>query len=723
MEKNLNFLKLDKKLIFSDEKGNINPNLSMSFEISLKTNIKIDFNEILTYISKNSNEINNNKYSIYNKNEKNIIKITELNEEYALDTLLIEFFKKIEEKMKTEKICIKKLLIILDDLFSYEIKLIIQQAALINGFEIINIIDTNRALRFYIELCKTNQIFSNTKYVSIITKSNKNIQIAIYSYIPIKRLFNSFQDIPDIFVNLKTLKETKNGFILLDEYNENDLFNKIKEYIFNLIENEMGKQQFQNIEQIYIFEVENNPKLNEKIFLGVSKSLNSAITQECKAIFKRIDKNDNKENIYNGMTINKYYYYLNKNEIPILLDIELPFKGCFYTTIGLTLYQNMNNDNHVLIDVYFNQINYYYISLSTTSYCNSIEFMFYKTIPETIFNSVKYKNIKYEEKFEEKEIIKRLCLINVDRIDIKLNLIPEELKEGEDDEYKNITVTIGEKLNVLSFFKKNEFINRNLKSNICEYIKFFDNLNSNTTLDYIKLNQNELNNIYLKIKNSIINFDNIFKKRYSNLFNNSSFLLSYGKFEIFRTIFIENKNFGDKYNYNENNFNVFHNIIEQLEKFEEECKNSIKNDDLMVAKLYFTASIVFKNYLKLNKSTVLDKDLIGLIDFKKNGTIYNAAYENNIELISNLNKDSFLYQIFLQFYSGFKNKLTLQQIKLDLIRSLDIYGIRIFSDVKYFVDTNINTGITIYNEKNIFWEKLNEQKLLTSNDKNFKKKD
>lgn len=114
----------------------------------------------------------------------------------------------------------------------------------------------------------------------------------------------------------------------------------------------------------------------------------------------------------------------------------------------------MNNDNNILITVYFNQTNYYYVSLSTISYCNSIEFIFYKNIPETIFNSVTYKNIKYEEKFEEKEIFKRLCLLNVDRKDIKSNLIPEELIEGEDDEYKNITVIIGEKLNVLSLYKK-----------------------------------------------------------------------------------------------------------------------------------------------------------------------------------------------------------------------------------------------------------------------------
>ena len=76
----------------------------MNFEISLKQNIIIDLFEILTFISKNPGDIKNNKYSIYNKNEKNIITIKELNEEYPLDTLLIELFKKLEEKMNTENI-------------------------------------------------------------------------------------------------------------------------------------------------------------------------------------------------------------------------------------------------------------------------------------------------------------------------------------------------------------------------------------------------------------------------------------------------------------------------------------------------------------------------------------------------------------------------------------------------------------------------------------------
>ena len=68
------------------------------------------------------------------------------------------------------------------------------------------------------------------------------------------------------------------------------------------------------------------------------------------------------------------------------------------------------------------------------------------------------------------------------------------------------------------------------------------------------------------------------------------------------------------------------------------------------------------------------------------------------------------------------SKLTLEQIRLDLIKTLDIYAIRILSDVNYLADTSINTGITIYNEKKIFGEKLNEQKILSSNDNNYNKR-
>ena len=127
-----------------------------------------------------------------------------------------------------------------------------------------------------------------------------------------------------------------------------------------------------------------------------------------------------------------------------------------------------------------------------------------------------------------------------------------------------------------------------------------------------------------------------------------------------------------------------------------------------------------------------------MIDFNEKGLIYNSSNDNNIQLIKNLNKNSFLYPIFLQFDSGFKNnymsdnnnlistcmisKLILQQIKIDLIKSLDNYGIRIFFDTDYYVHTSINTNITIYNEKKIFKHKLTDLELLTINDIDYNKR-
>ena len=143
-----------------------------------------------------------------------------------------------------------------------------------------------------------------------------------------------------------------------------------------------------------------------------------------------------------------------------------------------------------------------------------------------------------------------------------------------------------------------------------------------------------------------------------------------------------------------------------------------------------------EEYLKSSEYSELKEDLIDLIDFKKEGTIYNSAYENNLNLIMNFNKESFLYPIFLQINSGFKktlydednvstcmaSKLTLQQIKLVLIKSLAHYGIRIFFKTIYFAETILSSGITIYNETGLFDKKLTDEDLLTKNDSNFQKR-
>ena len=177
-------------------------------------------------------------------------------------------------------------------------------------------------------------------------------------------------------------------------------------------------------------------------------------------------------------------------------------------------------------------------------------------------------------------------------------------------------------------------------------------------------------------------------------------------------------------------------MMKQLEKFNNNCKEHIKNDNLAIAKLYLTACLSLNDYLKYNDYSDLDTDLIDLIDFKQKGIIYNAGYENNLDFIKNFNKDSFLYPIFLQFNSGFKisdyngyevsscmiSKLTLEQIKLDLIKSLDRYGIRIFFHTNYLATTSMNSSITIYNEKKIFGNKLDKNDLLISSDIDYHKR-
>ena len=140
-----------------------------------------------------------------------------------------------------------------------------------------------------------------------------------------------------------------------------------------------------------------------------------------------------------------------------------------------------------------------------------------------------------------------------------------------------------------------------------------------------------------------------------------------------------------------------------------------------------------KNEDKISESLIFD-----LIQFDKD-SIYKDGNDNNLDLILNLTKKSFLYTYFLQFNSSFNksqilfynNKnvvacktsmITLNQIKLDLIQSLPKYGIRISFDTDYLANTILNTDITIYNEKKIFGHFLNETELDKNNDTNYIKR-
>ena len=261
------------------------------------------------------------------------------------------------------------------------------------------------------------------------------------------------------------------------------------------------------------------------------------------------------------MRINNYKYNILKKRIPILLDLELPYEGCFYLTIKITLLNKLVY-NDVLITVYLNQTNYYYISLAPVHF-NSIELIFYKAVPNKLFESHNYEDITYEENFERNEQFKRLCLININRKE--LNLIEKKEKYEEILElnsfqkYKNLTMIFSENLKILSFYPKD--ISSSNKSSIYDLhdnIKIFESLNSKLSIKDIQFIKNKLNNNYFNIRNNKFRF----KKRLSYFIDqNISLIEPYGKYNIFEGCFIKTENELTLIDYNENNFQKFINMM------------------------------------------------------------------------------------------------------------------------------------------------------------------
>ena len=730
------FIKLDKKVIVSDKIGNIIENLAIDFSLVVEHNVKFDLFDIISNI-RNNNYKFNDEFKISKKNENYEICNKTFNIDYFLDELLIEFFSKLKNKIYSVcKTNINRLLLIYD-FTPYEIRLIIQQAALINGIDIVHMLDTNRALRFYIESSK-NRPKTLNKYLAIIIKYNEYIEFAIYISGPIKKLFSSYKKEPNFFEDLMKVENKNDDFILYDIFHEKESFKKLKDYISNEIYLEMGKQKFQDIGQIFIFDANKVACFNKMIFFGTAKSLDSKKTQQCKAIFKVIDKNDVLiSNKITQISIMNYKFNIEINQLPILLDIEIPFNGCFYTTVILGL-SNEDFEYSVLITVYFNQINYFYISLNLL-YCNSIEFIFYKNFPEISFGGNEYKSIKCEEKFEDEEHFKRISLINVNRekikLDLNLNGYKNIFSSELDYESKNISVIVGQNLKILSYYQKQTFLNKKICSEIYSLIELVDKFSSK--LSYKELNnlKSNINEMYLLVNEKIFNTNIFTEFNEMNEIKIIKLMIAFGKYRIIKKLFVE-KESSNIIKINENNYKKFIYVFKHLENFHQKCKNCIKDNDLIIAKLFLTSSIALEEYLNSSEYSELKEELIDLIDFKKEGTIYNSAYENNLSFIINLNKKSFLYPIFLQFNSEHKknvynkddiskcifSKLTLQQIKLILIKSLELYGIRIFCNTIYLGETFLSSKISIYNEKGLFDKKLNNEDLLIKNDSNFQKR-
>ena len=132
-------------------------------------------------------------------------------------------------------------------------------------------------------------------------------------------------------------------------------------------------------------------------------------------IFNFIDFED--DYFLKQLTIMKNIYKINQKRLEIMItDNDIPFENCYYKNIKIYFADKNNNLKDIILTVHYDQKNYYCCS-KDIEIANSSEFVFYKNYPKITIND-KY-NDEIEEKFEEKKILKRINILNVDREKIK----------------------------------------------------------------------------------------------------------------------------------------------------------------------------------------------------------------------------------------------------------------------------------------------------------------
>ena len=708
----------------------------LDYLIKMDEKIDIDVHEIIGSIISEKYEILEKGIKIHNDNEIYKIEILSSKTVYLLDNILINLFEKI-------KITVKKLLgkllkktIIIFNYLPNELLLILQRAAFIAGIEIINFIDLNKSIRYFLECEKK---VSDNSFAII--KVDEKIEISIFTKKYFKRIFNETLNKEEIDLNNLTLREVINEF---DYQNENisniiDIINKliIKAYGINEI----------LFNKIYIYNNSENEELNKIFILGALYSNNFPKSKEGIIIFNFIDF----ENDYflKELIIMDNTYKINQKRLEIMItDDDYLFENCYYKNIIIYFTDKDKNKKDIILTVHYGQKNYFCCT-KDIEIANSSEFIFYKKYPKITIND-KY-NVEIEEKFEEKQIFKRINILNVDREKIKLNENPlffydisekkRKVNIHECELFPNVLFLIGKNLNILSFFNKNiiykkSIIEDKLKKDLLELLKGIEFIEKDNSLENLKKYENELNDVI-----STLNFDYYYKQfeKYLNSkiknFNkyDADLLIKYGKYLLLKKVFVNENNILD---FNELNYKKYKKINDSLNEFYNKCK-SIEKDFLQTAKLYYTACHMIIDFLEVDNE--LKEDILfDLIQFD-NDNIYKEANDNNIDLILKLTKDSFLYQYFLQFNSSFNKSeniiyaneyietfkvtmLTLNQIKLDLVKSLPKYGIRMSFNTRYFASTVVSTGITIYNEKKLFGHFLDKEELISNNDNKYIKR-
>ena len=538
---------------------------------------------------------------------------------------------------------------------------------------------------------------------------------------------------------------------VINEIKNEENFEYFKNIIDKLIIKSYGIKK--EIDKIYIYNNIETENLNEISIFGAIYSNNFPISKESILVFNFFDYYENYS--INQLLINKNLYEIRQKKLEINFeDNNIPFEDCYYRHIKIEFFKKDDKDSmdmsENIITFYYYQKNVYCcskdIDLSTSS-----EFIFFKTFPNITINDK--HSIDIQEKFENIQIFKRVNILNVNRENIKLNNNPlfyyNVLEPLDDKKYEiseellfpDVLFLIGKNLNILSYFNKDIFYNSSfvedkLKLKFLDLIKNIELFDKNDSFNNLNEKKKELLTLFQNCSSYLNNYK-IKKYLYGNIqkFNqyDEEILIKYGKYLIFEQIFYKNNNL----EINEANYNIYNKIKTSFNLFIDKCK-VIEKDSLQFAKLYFSGCHAIINYLE--KSNNIKEDIIFDIIQFENDSIYKDANENNLYLILNLTKNSFLYPYFLQFNSSFNKSiileddnrdyieackismLTLNQIKIYLIKSLPKYGIRIYFNTDYYATTILNTDITMYNEKKLFRKFLSQKELDSSHDIKFNKR-
>ena len=744
MEHDLFAIKLGNKIVIGYESNgqkviikDKEQNSLFNYIIKLNDNLEINLAEIIKDIIEEKFGQKGKDFILTYIDEIYRIEITKSGKIYLLEELLVKLFEKIKKIVYN---LIKKQLnktIIIYNNIPYELILILHKAAIMSKLQVINFIDLNKSIRFYLNYYDK---FINNNSIALI-KIDERIEISVFEKNNIKRIFNSILSKSDINFDNLSLKEE------LNEINDQKDYEFIKKSINELIVKANGNEEI--IDKIYLYNNTESAYLNEICIFGALYSNTFPISKECKVILNFIDYEINYP--IKQLIVKKKIYEINQKILEINIDdCKVPFENCYYRNIKIRFIEDIIKQKKSMITIYYNQKNYFFCT-KDINIANSAEFIFFKTFPKISLND-KY-NIDIEEKFEKNQIFKRVNILNVNREQIKLNGNPLMFYDAldslnhtpyiitEEMLYPDILFLIGQNLNVLSFFRKDKdykssFVQDTNKINFLDLLSYIELIENDDSLENLKKNKNIFLDMIRGCKNPF-NKKKIEKYQYGNIQSLNEYdvniLIKYGKYLLFQKIFYNN----DNLELNESNYNKYKKIMLSLTSFIDKCK-IIEKDSLQIAKIYNAICNILLDYIEKSDEKS-EKLIFDLIDFDKE-SIYKDVNDNNLDLILNLTKKSFLYPYFLQFNSSFNishtlfeedNKfistykasmLTLNQIKLDLIKSLPKYGIRIFSDANYFATTIVNTDITIYNEKKLFGHFLTSKELDSINDIKYTKR-